>query len=117
MTYREKYKNYYFRFLKEVNGTWNLKGYKGIPTTWWSDGVLPSRWLQFFAYVGVEDIKLFFNKYNVKLTKKDRYTLRKGIKNGSMYSALTCMQKKYEIFGSEQDFYNAYLRWLDCEII
>lgn len=117
MTYREKYRGWFLRFLKEENAPLNIHGYKSIPTAWWSDDILIFRWLQFFSYIGVEDIKLFFNKYNVKLTKKDCYTLRKGIKNGSMYSALTCIQKKYEIFGSEQDFHRAYITWLDCEII
>lgn len=118
MTYREKYIGWYLRFLKEENAPLKIHGYRHhIPTSWWTDGILLFRWLQFFSYIGVEDIKHFFNTYNIELTKKDRYTLRKGIKNGAMYSALTCLKIKYEICGSVEDFHRAYITWLDSEMI
>lgn len=117
MTYREKYRGWFLRFLKEENAPLNIHGYKSIPTAWWSDDILIFRWLQFFSYIGVEDIKHFFDTYNIELTKKDRHILRKGIKNGSMYKALTCLKIKYEISGSEQGFHRAYITWLDSEMI
>lgn len=117
MTYREKYRGWYLRFLKEENEPLNINGYRHIPTSWWTDGILTFRWLQFFSYIGVEDIKHFFDTYNIELTKKDRHILRKGIKNGSMYKTLTCLKIKYGISGSDQDFHRAYITWLDSEMI
>lgn len=122
MTYKEKYRKIFLRFLKNDNivlptasRCFNIV-ISSIPTTWWIDGMDAHKWLEILSHVLIDDLKVFFKNYYVNLTDDDIVKLKDKILEGSLYTGLSIMNLKYKINKNARFLDYKYRDWLNTEI-